>query len=51
MATNAPLNVFNNQTLFAESLAFAWKADTTLLDLIPFDSALNDRLGASNHAG
>lgn len=51
MATNAPLNVFNNQTLFAESVAFAWKADTTLLDLIPFDSSLNDRLGASNHAG
>jgi len=51
MATNAPLNVFNNQTLFAEQVAFSWKADTTLLDLIPFPKEINDRLGAANHAG
>lgn len=51
MATNAPLNVFNNQTLFAERVAYNWKADTTLLDLIPFPKEYNDTLGAKNHAG
>ena len=51
MSTNAALNIFNNQTLFAERCAFAWKADTTLLDLIPFPKEYNDQLTAKNHAG
>lgn len=51
MATNAALNVFNNQTLFASEVAFAWKADTTLLDLIPVDQTLQSKLTAANHAG
>jgi hypothetical protein len=51
MATNANINIFNNQTLFEETVAFKWKADTTILDLIPFKAEDNKLLTPQNHAG
>jgi hypothetical protein len=51
MASNVNLNVFNNQTLFEDEVAFQWKADTTLLDLIPFPDKYAKMLEPTNHAG
>jgi len=51
MSTNANINIFNNQTLFEDTVAFKWKADQTILELIPFPKSINDKLTPQNHSG